>query len=220
MKQALIVMAKQPAAGKTKTRLHPALSNRESAFLYEAFLQDMLEITRTVPAVTRFINFWPPEAVAYFEQVGPDFNLTVQEGKNLGARLDNALTNCLLNGFEQVVITNSDSPTLPVDYLTQAFTALGSADVVVGPCDDGGYYLIGLTRPQPRLLREVTMSTPKVLEDTLVLAKAEGLTASLLPTWYYIDTIEELNRLRIELAQAPRQVAPHTRYVLAQLERQ
>jgi rSAM/selenodomain-associated transferase 1 len=220
MKQVLVVMAKQPAAGKTKTRLQPALSNREPALLYEAFLQDMLEIIRAVPAVARFINFWPPEAVAYFEQLAPDFNLTVQEGESLGARLDNVSTNLLINGFDQVVITNSDSPTLPVEYLTQAFTALNSAEVVLGPCDDGGYYLIGLTRPQPRLLREVTMSTPTVLDDTLALAEAEGLTVNLTPAWYDVDTIQELNRLRTELAQAPKRVASHTRYMLAQLKRQ
>jgi glycosyltransferase A (GT-A) superfamily protein (DUF2064 family) len=96
---------------------------------------------------------------------------------------------------------DSDSPTLPVAYVSEAFSRLQEgADVVLGPCDDGGYYLIGLKQPQPRLLREVQMSTPTVLRDTLAIAEELGLRVVLLPTWYDVDTAAELQRLRQELA--------------------
>jgi hypothetical protein len=106
---------------------------------------------------------------------------------------------------------DSDSPTLPAANLQTAFTALDEVDVVLGPCDDGGYYLIGLKQPAPRLLREVQMSTPRVVADTLALASEEGLRVKLLPTWYDIDDVSTLNRLMAELAHAPALVAPHTR---------
>jgi pyruvate-formate lyase-activating enzyme len=91
----------------------------------------------------------------------------------------------------------------------------GGADVVIGPCDDGGYYLIGLKRPQPRLLRDVEMSTPHVVRDTLALAEQLGLRVALLPAWYDVDTVAELARLRTEVAALPAAVARHTRTFLA-----
>ena len=86
-----------------------------------------------------------------------------------------------------------------------------------GPCDDGGYYLVGLTRPQPRLLREVQMSTPSVLRDTLALAEQEGLRVALLPLWYDVDTVQELGRLQLELRAAAGGIALHTRAMLSSI---
>ncbi len=217
MKKALLIIAKRPAKGQTKTRLSPPLLGEEAAELYENFLQDMLDTVRAVPNVERFIHYWPSEAETYFRQIGPDFDLLPQQGASLGERLNQVLTHCLTTGFDQAIITNSDSPTLPVSYLVQAFDLLNTVDVILGPCDDGGYYLIGLKHPQPRLLLDVTMSTPQVTEDTLALAAEEGLQTALLPTWYDVDTIAEMNRLRKELVQAAETVAPRTRQFLQQL---
>jgi len=87
-------------------------------------------------------------------------------------------------------------------------------DVVIGPCDDGGYYLIGFKRPAPRLLREVQMSTPNVVRDTLALAAEEGRRVHLLPAWYDVDDATSLARLQAELAHLPETVAAHTRSFL------
>jgi glycosyltransferase A (GT-A) superfamily protein (DUF2064 family) len=166
------------------------------------------------------VLYQPDAARAYFRALAPDFVLLAQQGDDLGARLDNALTYCLTQaGASKAVIMDTDSPTLPWEVLDQAFTLLDTADVVLGPCDDGGYYLIGLTRPAPRLLREVTMSTPHVVEDTLALAAAEGLTTALLPCWYDVDTAAELARLIQDLSRLPPQRAAHTRQALARLPR-
>jgi len=105
----------------------------------------------------------------------------------------------LANGSQRAVVMDSDSPTLPASFINQAFEQLANADVVLGPTQDGGYYLIGLKQPQPRLLREVQMSTPQVLSDTLALAEATGLAVSLLPAWYDVDTIDDLHHLDREL---------------------
>lgn len=213
---ALLVIAKRPAPGHTKTRLTPPLTPEQAAQLYECFLQDTLAVVRAVPNVTRLINYAPLEAEAYFRALAPDFGLVPQVGEDLGQRLDNALTHCLTSGgFARAVIMDSDSPTLPSAHLAQAFTALDEADVVLGPCEDGGYYLIGLKQPTPALTRQVEMSTPRVLDDTLALASQLRLTTALLPTWFDVDTHAELNRLEAELAAHPNGSAPATRAGLA-----
>jgi rSAM/selenodomain-associated transferase 1 len=213
----LLVVAKQPAAGQTKTRLCPPLTGAAAAALYACFLRDTLDLMRQVPDVGRGIVFLPEAASDYFSALAPDMHLSLQQGINLGERLDHLLTAALEAGAAHAVVMDSDSPTLPAEYLVQAFDALaGPSDVVLGPCEDGGYYLIGLKRPQPRLLRDVQMSTPHVVRDTLALAEQLGLKVTLLPTWYDVDTVAELDRLRTELRDAPAYVACHTRAFLAE----
>lgn len=208
----LAVVAKRPAAGQTKTRLCPPLTGAQAAALYECFLGDTLALMRAVPDVERAIVYLPEGEEGYFREMAPEFSLLPQRGDDLGARLDNLLRHALHNGAAQAVVMDSDSPTLPPAYLAQAFARLDEgADVVFGPCDDGGYYLVGLTRPQPRLLREVEMSTPRVLADSLAIAQELGLRVALLPSWYDVDTAAELERLRQELRHLPPAVAAHTR---------
>lgn len=206
-RQALVVMAKQPAAGRTKTRLSPPLSAPEAAELYACFLRDTLDLVRSLPGVAPVIAYTPlqPAAQAYFQALAPDFHLVPQDGKTLGERLEMVLSHCLDRGYTRVAAMNSDSPLLPIEYLRQAFVLLKDAhiDVVLGPCDDGGYYLIGWKRLHPRLVREVEMSTSRVLSDTLALAAQEGLGVALLPPWYDIDTAADLRRLQDDLAALP-----------------
>jgi rSAM/selenodomain-associated transferase 1 len=186
----------------------------QAAALYECFLRDTFDLIRQVPQVQPVVAYLPAEEEAYFAELAPDFERILQAGASLGTRLDNALTYYLHRGYRQVVIMNSDGPTLPPSWLTAAFERLADgADVVLGPCDDGGYYLIGIKRPAPRLLREVQMSTPHVTEETLKLAAEEGLQVELLPVWYDVDNAASLARLIDELADMPG-VARHTRSFL------
>lgn len=218
LRRFLGVVAKRPANGHTKTRLCPPLDGEAAARLYEGFLADTIDLIRQTPDVERSIAFLPAGAEAYFHQLAPDFSLTLQQGDDLGARLDNLLAEALANGVGQAVVMDSDSPTLPSRYLEEAFAALDrGADVVLGPTDDGGYYLIGLARPQPRLLREVPMSTSTVLQDTLALAHTLGLKTALLPSWYDVDTIADLLRLHDHLSVLASDIAPNTRRCLAAL---
>jgi uncharacterized protein len=216
MHRSLLVVAKRPAAGQTKTRLCPPLTGEAAAALYACFLRDTLDVMRQVPNVGRGIVYLPEAALDYFSALAPDMQLSLQQGNGLGERLDHLLTATLEAGASQAVVMDSDSPTLPADYLVQAFAALsGPNDVVLGPCEDGGYYLIGLKRPQSRLLRDVQMSTPYVVRDTLALAGQLGLKVALLPSWYDVDTVAELERLRAELRDAPPHAARYTRAFLA-----
>jgi hypothetical protein len=217
MERTLLVVAKKPTAGQTKTRLCPPLDAVTAAGLYACFLRDTLEIMRRVPGVRREVVYFPAAAADYFHDLAPDMGLSLQHGADLGERLDNLLTAALAAGAAQAVVIGSDSPTLPAAYVARAFTLLDDHDVVLGPSDDGGYYLIGLCSPQPRVLRDVTMSTPHVFRDTLAVTANLGLRVALLPTWYDVDTAAELARLREEVREAPPDVAPHTRRFLEQL---
>jgi hypothetical protein len=214
--KSLFVVAKQPAPGQTKTRLCPPLAGETAAALYECLLRDTLDLMRQVAGVQCGIAYLPEDATGYFRALAPDMLLVPQQGANLSERLAHVLNDALLGGATQAVVMDSDSPTLPAAYVQQAFSELdGAADVVLGPCDDGGYYLIGLKQPHLRLLREVTMSTPNVVRDTLALADELGLRSVLLPQWYDVDTAQELVRLQEELAHADPAVAPATRRFLS-----
>ena len=232
MYKSLWVVAKRPAAGHTKTRLCPPLSGTQAAALYECFLRDTLDVMRQVPHVQRGIAYLADDASQdasqdgarhqYFPSLAADLVLTPQRGRDLGERLHHLLSDSLIDGASQAVVVDSDSPTLPADYVARAFALLdGPYDVVLGPCDDGGYYLIGLKQPQSRLLQEVRMSTASVLADTLALAAELGLRVGLLPVWYDVDTVSGLYGLRDELAEAAEglasRIAPHTRAFLPSL---
>jgi len=209
-----MVVAKQPVPGQTKTRLTPAFSGEQAAALYECFLLDTLEIIREARKhldLTPIIAYLPSESKNYFQHIAPDFQLLLQEGSDLSERLNNATTHCLVNGYEQAVIMDSDSPTLPARYLIESFQALEAADVSLGPCEDGGYYLIGLKQPAPSLFLTVTMSTSQVVADTLDRAEQSGLTVKTLPLCYDIDYSADVKRLSEELKDLPDTVAQHTR---------
>jgi rSAM/selenodomain-associated transferase 1 len=195
----LMVVAKKPAPGQTKTRLCPPFTDAQAARLYECFLRDTLDTMRQVPGVHTRIGFLPEDAQDYFDELAPDMSKEVQVGDTLGERLDHLLTHALSHGTHKAVVIDSDSPTLPVDYLIAAFERLEAVDVVLGPTQDGGYYLIGLKQPTPQLLRTVQMSTPHVLADTLAVAKRLQLKVDLLPVWYDIDTIDDLYQLDQEI---------------------
>jgi len=212
---ALIVVAKRPAPGQTKTRLSPPLKPEQASALYECFLLDTLDHMRRVRNTRHVIAYLPHDEQEYFHRFAPDFELIPQEGDDLGERLDHALTRYLLRGYQRVVIMDSDSPTLPPDYLSQAFNVLSDgADVVLGPCDDGGYYLIGIKKASPRLLREVHMSTPTVAAETIALAKEERLNLVTLPTWYDVDDVTSLRRLAEQVENHNSPMAVHTHQFL------
>jgi len=213
MLRALIVVAKEPSAGKTKTRLCPPLSAADAVALYTAFLLDTLELMGQVRGVTPVIAHTPPQAGAYFRRIAPaGFELVAQHGQDLGERLDNVLRHFLERGYGQAVVMNSDGPTLPQAILQSAFVALDDphTDVVLGPSEDGGYYLIGLKKPCAALFR-VAMSTATVREETLELARQQGLRVACLAPWYDVDTPEDLQRLAAELRTLPPDRAPRTR---------
>ncbi|MGI9596493.1 MAG: TIGR04282 family arsenosugar biosynthesis glycosyltransferase [Acidimicrobiales bacterium] len=215
MRAGLFVMAKQPISGSSKTRLTPALSLVEAADLSRCFVLDTIELAIDVAAehadLEVFVAGAPATSESWFAEHCPGVHFVAQRGERLGVRLDNVLTDGLAGGNDLVLAMNSDSPTLPPSNLADGLRRLGdeAVDVVLGPAQDGGYYLIGWKRPHSRLVREVEMSTPTVLRDTLAVAADEGLRVELLDTWYDVDEPADLSRVRADLVRG-RRCGPHT----------
>lgn len=209
---ALAIMAKSPAPGQVKTRLSPPLTPAEAAELARAFLLDKIAQVSRLPGVEQFLAFTPPDASEEFRAItGGTYVLIRQAGADLGERLSRVSDRLLATALPAAVIVGTDSPTLSDRCILEAIDvlALGRADVVLGPVEDGGYYLIGLRRPSPFLFRDITWSTPRVLRDTLARAQTVGLRVHLLPVWYDVDTETDLRRLARDLAAAP-EIAPQT----------
>ena len=214
----LVIMAKQPVAEQTKTRLCPPLTPEEAAALYDALLRDTIAIAATLRGVQLAIAFTPPEGLDYFERICPStVALLPVSGEDIGDCLNQVLTGLLAEGYTHALALNSDGPTLAASCLQKAITRLDGADVVLGPSEDGGYYLIGLKRPHPELFQDIAWSTARVAAQTLAHAEALGLSVALLPAWYDVDTPEDLDRLKAELATLPPEAVPYTRRFFAAL---
>jgi rSAM/selenodomain-associated transferase 1 len=205
VKPAVAVMARAPGFGPVKSRLHPVLGPEGATDLYRCFLLDRLDAVAALGGVAPVLAFTPPEAGESLAAVAPPgFRLLPQRGDDLGERLDNLLTDLLGAGHPGAMAIDSDSPTLPMAYVADAAARLGEgrADVVVGPCEDGGYYLVGLRAPQPSLFEHMPWSTDRVLALTVARARGRGLRTHVLPPWFDVDTPEDLGRLRAEMAAA------------------
>jgi rSAM/selenodomain-associated transferase 1 len=211
---AVAIMAKAPLPGQVKTRLCPPLSHDEAAGLYRCFLLDKIQQVRALERARPVIAYAPEDAGQIFGAMAPDLELLPQRGADLGVRLTGILERLLGSGHDGAVAIDSDTPTLPVRLLQQAVDRLADdpeLDVVLGPTEDGGYYLIGLKAPQPVLFTDMPWSTSDVLPETVRRAAGRRLRLAQLPPWYDVDTSEDLNRLRAELARSEARVAPHTR---------
>ena len=214
---AVAIMAKQPVPGAVKTRLRPLLSDGDIAALYDSFLRDRISQVRSLRGVAPVIAYTPAESRPFFEQLAPDFLLLPQVGDSLSTRLTCIFRQLLDMGHDGVIATDSDSPTLPTEYLQRALDSLAAqdADVVLGPSDDGGYYLIGLRQLHTALFDAMPWSTPQVYDETLRRAARLGLGATSLAAWYDVDTPVEFKRLRAEVARLGTPAPKHTRRFLA-----
>jgi rSAM/selenodomain-associated transferase 1 len=217
---ALAIMAKAPRPGDVKTRLCPPLAPAGAAALARAFLLDRIAQGRELDARLA-IAYAPGDARPEFEALAPDCELIPQRGPDLGARMGGAVEDVLAAGAAGAVLVGTDSPTAPGDALAEAVRLLasGDAELVLGPAEDGGYYLIGLRAPQPALFRDMAWSTAGVFAETVRRARALGLRTAALPAWFDVDTGADLERLERELAAGRGSPAPHTRGCLAALSR-
>jgi uncharacterized protein len=204
MSTLLIIFAKEPAPGQVKTRLSPPLSPAQAAALYGCFLQDVLAEMARLQEIALAVAYDPASAREFFVQSAPDrVKLVAQADGDLSQRLIEAFDWGFAQGSEAVLIRNSDSPDLPGAYIQESREVLrsGRADVVLGPCPDGGYYLVGLRVAAPALFHEVAWSTDAVLRQTLARARQLGLKVHLLSPWPDIDAVEDLlNFLQKRLA--------------------
>lgn len=217
---ALAIMTKAPRAGAVKTRLQPPLSAEEAAALNVCFLRDTAEAISHAGKLSQGVGVYTPiGSESLYEGILPqDFSLLPQRGETFGERLAHAVHDLLKAGFESCCLINSDSPTATADVFRQAAEHLrtGKGRVVVGPSDDGGYYLIGMKQLHLRLFQDIDWSTGKVLSQTMDRAREIGLEVHTLETFYDIDDRAALFRLCDELFDQERNCARATKRFLAE----
>jgi rSAM/selenodomain-associated transferase 1 len=202
---ALALMAKAPRAGKVKTRLSPPLTPAQAANLSICFLKDTAENIAAVAVsggAAGVISYTPVGDEALFDNLLPaDFALIPQRGDGFGERLLATAQDLLSCGYGSVCLIDSDSPTVPRAAFEQAIAELQKEGdrIVIGPAQDGGYYLIGLKCAHSELFAEITWSTSSVFSETIAAAERTGIEVVVLPLWYDVDDGETLELLAAEL---------------------
>ena len=205
---ALAVMTKAPQAGRVKTRLTPPLSPEEAAAMNTCFIRDTAAAIAgtTKDGKAQGVGVYTPAGSesTYSEILPEEFILVPQRGDAFGERLLAATDDLLKLGFDALCLIDSDSPTVPETAFARAVELLSSPGdcVVLGPSDDGGYYLIGLKKAHPQLFEQIDWSTERVLEQTVAAAREINLPVHFLQTWYDVDDRVTLSRLCQELLGA------------------
>lgn len=194
--RAVVLVGRAPwVPGKTRLAAADADAHAE---LRQALFLDTLDAVRSVPQAQHIVACEPPDAVPALRRVaGGGADVIPQRGAGLGERLDAVFEDVFRLGAEHVVVIGSDLPDLPPRVLAGALSLLESdpARVAVGPARDGGYYLIGMSRPHPILFKDIDWSTPRVLDQTLAAARAHGIDYVLLEPWHDVDDAGDLARL-------------------------
>jgi uncharacterized protein len=230
---ALALMTKAPRAGKVKTRLVPPLTHEEAAQLNRCFLQDTgtaisvccRGLTKQNPGqpIARGVAVYTPAGAQldYADILPADFSLLPQRGEKFGDRLCFAAEDLFKCGFDTVCLIDSDSPTIPAENFARAveLLSLPGDHIVLGPCDDGGYYLIGLKQLHREVFDGIDWSTERVFEQTKERATKIGVHVHELPRGLDVDDHATLRRLCDELLgkDACEGVAPRTQEFLREL---
>jgi rSAM/selenodomain-associated transferase 1 len=199
------IFCKTPAAGFSKTRLSPPLRPEECGMLSACFIRDLAATINGLcfeGGITPYAVYTPAGTEDRLRALlPPGFRLLLQCEGDFGTRLLRATTDLLDAGHVGAILLNADSPTLPASILRAAVSALRSDDaVVLGPAIDGGYTLIGLSRPHARVFEDIPWSTPDVYRLTVQRAAEIGVPVVTLPLWYDVDDRATLRLLESELA--------------------
>ncbi|MBI3013415.1 MAG: TIGR04282 family arsenosugar biosynthesis glycosyltransferase [Elusimicrobia bacterium] len=199
MRSQLILFVKAPSPGFVKTRLVPPLSFEQAARMYKGWAQDIYRRSYQLDSVNIEVAYDPHPnypTPQWLDEKNGRVPFFLQKGENLGERLKNAFDRSFQAGFKKVAIIGSDSPGLPLKNIQDAFAALETADLALGPSLDGGYYLIGLKESLPELLDGISWSTNHVLSQTLDAAKRRGTSFHLLEPYFDVDYAQDLERIK------------------------
>jgi rSAM/selenodomain-associated transferase 1 len=195
--EVLLFLLKYPKKGKVKKRLLKDLDKNFVTDLYKNFISDLLSTIEKLDIELK-ICFYPPDSerkiISWF---GQRYCYLSQIGDDLGERMKNSFDIVFNEGYSRVVLIGSDIPDLPGDFIKKSFNSLRLNDVVIGPSKDGGYYLIGFKKEsyKPLIFQNIKWSTETVFKDTMHFLKNSKSTFHVLPEWYDIDSIDDLNEL-------------------------
>lgn len=195
---ALIVFAKYPILGQVKTRLAKDIGDAAAAALYNCFViqtirkfspsSDLFEL-RVAVAQEFFLEKFKqdfPGADKYIAQKNID---------DLGARMQHSIQQCLEGGFQKIVVIGTDCPHLPTEYVQKAFDLLDKHEIVIGPAEDGGYYLLAVSKNHQFLFNGISWGTKYVLNKTIAAINKNNVSCTLLPSLFDIDDFDSLQKL-------------------------
>jgi rSAM/selenodomain-associated transferase 1 len=203
----LVIMAKAPKPGLVKTRLATKLPVSAVTALYRCFLQDTITLAKSLAGLKVAVMCPEGDQEELGRFIGADLEVVAQEGKGLAAGLTSVFK-LFTAGGQRVVAFNSDSPHLSSSVLEHAFEVLASHDVVIGPTEDGGYYLVGAKAAHSNLFGNDGLGTSSALQRLLANTTAQELSTGFTNAFYDIDVAEDLllleEELRLVPAKAPR----------------
>jgi len=211
----LVIMAKAPKPGMVKTRLAQYVPPAAVTELYRCLLGDTIALAQSLAGVEVAIMCPRSDVEELARFAGDAVRVVAQTGDGLAAALTSVFAHFAMTGQQRVIAFNSDSPHLPGCVLTNAFEALATCDVVVGPTHDGGYYLVGAKAAYPDLFSGDGMGTSSALDALLAGIRARSLSLRFADPFYDVDVASDLVRLDAELRLSPTR-APRTAAWLAQ----
>lgn len=188
-KHALLIFAKNPVAGKVKTRLAATIGNEAALVVYHKLLQHTFKSTQDLD-LDKFVFYSEFKEEDDLWKKG--FSKELQTGNHLGERMRNAFDLILNKGYQKAVIIGTDCPYIDAEIIEDAFKVLNSSDIVIGPAEDGGYYLIGIKMNHSELFENIQWSTNSVLSATIEKCIELKLSYSLLKLLNDIDDEQDL----------------------------
>jgi uncharacterized protein len=195
MQKALLIFIKNPALGKVKTRLAKTVGPYNALKIYQYLLDHTMEITYELDTVDKFLYYnefvptkdeWPPNM----------YQKDLQEGNGLGEKMKNAFKNAFDENYRKVVLMMPDCPKMSDTLIEKSFKALETSDFVLGPTNDGGYYLIGMKEYSPNVFENKVYGTDKVFDDAVAEITGMGKTYFKMPVLVDVDMEEDLGKLK------------------------
>jgi len=191
--KALIIFAKAPVAGKVKTRLHPHYNTQQAARIHQQLLEFTVSNLCRLADVDVQLHCSPDQSHHFFQYLRAQYKITLnqQSDGDLGEKMSHALFNALLD-YQSVILIGADVPALDANYVYTAFENLKTNPTVIAPAEDGGYVLVGLTKPQPTMFDHIEWGSSKVLQQTIDQLSPE--IPILLDTMWDVDRVEDVER--------------------------
>ena len=193
MKEGLIIFTRVPIAGKTKTRLEKFLTKEECAEIHKNFLKDIKITTENINRDI-FVFYTPEDKDNILYDIFEDkINYKIQEGKDLGEKMYRAIEYVLNKNYDSCILIGADIPYLKEEDLEIAFNILNNKDVVLGPTEDKGYYLVGMKKANKNIFENIEYGYGNVLDNTIAHVEKNNLTYGLTRKNRDIDEMEDIN---------------------------
>lgn len=192
-KHCIGLIFRTPEYGKVKKRLASQVGNEKALLAYTLMLSATIQNISVLKDIDIF-GFYDGRFPEEISKKGCFKKIIPQKGKDLGKKLLEAIKYLFNEGYNRIALMGTDSPDLPIDYIKDAFKKLDNFDLVIGPSEDGGYYLIAMKKPMKFIFQDIPWGTRNVLNKTLKIAEKNRVSSFLLPEWYDIDTLDNLER--------------------------